>query len=62
MFGYIKYRLLRWLIDDICTKSGVFVHDCKNCDMNIGNTDTVQWPCAMQGVFEQAVKAWKLME
>ena len=52
MLGYIKYRLLGWLLCDICEKSG-----CENCMMY--NDDRV---CDSHFIYQQARKVWGMGE
>lgn len=62
MFNYIKYRLLQWLLDDICERSGIFVSDCDRCDISLRNDKGACCSCGMNGVYKQARKVWKLEE
>ena len=60
MLGRIKYRLLRWLLDDICEKSV-----CESCRMGgecsiAGIPHSIQ--CFENEVFVQARRVWKLEE
>ncbi len=47
---HIKYRLLRWLLNDICTKS-----DCKNCALFDSCSDCA---CYEDLLFVQARRVW----
>lgn len=55
MWNRFKYRLLRWLMDDICEQG-----DCNNCWLynktNFAGTDC--YACHQGDVFRQARKVW----
>lgn len=53
MIGFIKYKLLKWLLGDICNKG-----DCKDCEMDKGEypwCDTLQ-----KDILKQARKVWRI--
>lgn len=64
MLRRIKYRLLRWLLDDICKRGGVEAWDCKKCtlDYEIDVDGFRGWSCLLNDVFAQARKVWGLEE
>ena len=58
MLRRIKYKLLCWLLDDICIKS-----KCKNCAMchhSERYADALVDGCGENEVFVQARRAWGL--
>lgn len=59
LWNRFKYRLLVWLLGDICCKS-----DCKNCIMRtrvrFEGCDYEDWGCEEQDVFYQARKVWRI--
>lgn len=57
MIRRIKYRLLEWLLNDICIKS-----DCEKCDMTeeIDIDGYKGGACMEMDVFRQARKVWGL--
>lgn len=60
MIRRIKYRLLRWLLDDICEKS-----TCESCCMGGESTipgfqNSIQ--CFDNDIFVQARRVWGLEE
>lgn len=59
MLKRIKYKLLRWLLEDICLKS-----ECKECHLRYDTNfcGTVCHQCLKGEVFSQAYKAWGLEE
>lgn len=52
LWNRIKYELLKWLLNDICRKSG----ECKMCYMSWDHM------CAENFVFKQARVIWGLEE
>lgn len=57
MFGYFKYKLLCWLLGDICQQS-----DCDTCGLNTGESVISLCPCVENRIYTQARKAWNLEE
>ena len=62
MLGRIKYKLLKWLLDDICIKS-----ECGECLLYRACEieclkNTVFFECLENDVFKQARKVWGLEE
>ena len=57
MLRQIKYRLLRWLLDDICEKS-----ICESCCIGGVKKDINAIVCFENDVFVQARKVWGLEE
>lgn len=55
MIGRIKYKLLCWLLGDICTKS-----DCNDCAINNPGSILVFCPCHASAFYKQARKVWGL--
>lgn len=58
MLRRIKYRLLRWLLDDICIKS-----DCKDCYMyhEINIDGYLGCACRQDDILRLARRAWNMM-
>lgn len=48
-----KYALLKWLLNDICEKSG----KCAMCYINMGHCQ-----CGENSIFKQARMIWRLEE
>lgn len=63
LWNRFKYLLLKWLLDDICCKSGKW---CEMCHMNrrehVYRNGTSTCVCSENFVFKQARKVWKLEE
>lgn len=58
LLNRIKYRLFRWLMDDICMHSGVN-GTCDGCKMNQPYEDGgFIYPCLQNHVFVQAYRVW----
>ena len=59
MLGRIKFKLLKWLLDDICMKS-----ECRQCQLSseIEINGYVGTACGEEDIFIQARKAWGLEE
>jgi len=57
MLKRIKYKLLRWLLDDICLKS-----ECQKCRLSYNTKfcGSICHQCLEGEVFSQANKAWGL--
>lgn len=53
LWGYIKYRMLRWLLNDLCRKS-----DCAECELASTNNHDVICPCVENDIFVQGRKVW----
>lgn len=53
LWNKFKYALLKWLLNDICEKSG----KCAMCYMNMGHDQ-----CGENSVFKQARMIWRLEE
>lgn len=64
MLRRIKYRLLRWLLDDICMRHSPLASDCVKCPMSYeAHVDDLIGPACLQNdIFVQARKVWKLEE
>ena len=60
MLRRIKYRLLRWLLDDICDR---FESECEKCFLtNEINVDGYKCSaCFQDDVLRQARRVWDLM-
>lgn len=51
MIGFAKYKMLKWLLSDICN-----VGDCEGCEMDHGD---YPWCDSMvKTILKQARKAW----
>ena len=61
MLGELKFKLLGWLLSDICTKAGGD-NTCDNCYLQPFDKDDVFCVCGRTEVFRQAVKSWKLKD
>lgn len=55
MIGQIKFRLLCWLLGDICMKSS-----CIDCEVDKGGDVDVMCPCGEKYIYTQARKVWGL--
>lgn len=53
LFGYLKYKTLRWLLNDVCKKS-----DCADCEMARADNRDHFCMCAENGIFVQARDVW----
>lgn len=53
--GYIKYRLLRWLLNNLCEKS-----DCSDCKLSHTDDRDDICPCSENAIFVQARKVWDI--
>lgn len=54
MFNRIKYKLLCWLLNDICRRT----EDCDRCKFNRGGCKIEE--CAQADAFGQALRVWNL--
>lgn len=64
MIGFIKYKLLKWLINDICNKG-----DCLKCNFGSGNGFGYCYECnnllfdccdIHRELFAEARKVWRV--
>ena len=64
MLRRIKYRLLRWLLDDMCIRMGPLCSDCKKCPMSYETRvdDLIGPACLQNDIFVMARKVWGLEE
>lgn len=59
LWNRIKYKLLKWLLDDICVSSE-YERCCLGSEINIDGY--VGCACGEEDVFIQARKAWGMEE
>ena len=64
-FSQVKYRLLRWLLDDVCRRSDCSETGCRLCGefvLDCCDADPATVTCFEEDVFMQARKVWGLNE
>lgn len=58
MLCKLKFKLLDWLLGDICRRSG----DGDTCECYLSSNDGPYFKCVQNKVYRQAVRAWKLKD
>lgn len=53
MFGFIKYKLLKWLLNDICNMG-----ECTNCMLGSKGNPEIDCGDVYEHVYAQARKVW----
>ena len=57
MLNKLKFKLLGWLLGDICRRSD---YSCSKCYLCLDEGEYGR--CGMTDVYRQAVRAWKLKD
>ena len=59
MLNKLKFKLLGWLLGDICEKAGGD-YTCDKCYLRVGEGE--YGPCGQNDIFRQAVRSWRLKD
>ena len=62
LLNRLKYRLWRWLMNDLCTHSGT-TSECDGCECSYPYEENgIIYPCAQNRVYCQAYRVWMIEE